>query len=209
MRTWGSIYRLNLETKAIRVRCNNEWLTRYRHLVKAKRQNGLIFLLWRLWIYSVSCTRIKSQEAGLIFRGDLGHREVDVGGEIVSYNFRHFKSPSQNAQPPTPFPEIFWGPSQSPHLAIHPPIHAAQSPPTHSSLNSDNSSRLSGSLPHYFMRCFLHYDLIFFILFPGAAVNSCWTQLAFNLLLDTEHNPVDPVGVPSTLSKWKLCRLML
>ena len=56
---------------------------------------------------------------GLIFR-DLGHREVDVGGEIVSYNFRCFKSPSQNLQPPTPFPEVFRGPSPAPHLAIHP-----------------------------------------------------------------------------------------
>ena len=48
-----------------------------------------------------------------------------MGGEIVSYNFRCFKSPSQNLQPPTPFPKVFRGPSPSPHLAIHPSIHAA------------------------------------------------------------------------------------
>lgn len=39
--------------------------------------------------------------------------------EVVRYDFRHFKSPSQKAQPPLPFPDVFRGPSQFPYLAPH------------------------------------------------------------------------------------------
>ena len=119
------------------------------------------FSLSRLWVHLAICSKIKSRVVGLIFR-DLGHREVDVGGEIVSYNFRCFKSLSQNLQPPTPFPEVFWGPSPSPHLALHPSIHAARFSPTHSSLNSGYSSCLGGSLLPCFMHCCLYLPSDYF-----------------------------------------------
>jgi len=189
---------------------------RHGHLVKAKRQNGLSFLsfvcfffffsLWRLWVHLAICSKIKSWVVGLIFR-DLGHREVDVGGEIVSYNFRCFKSPSQNLQPPTPFPKVFRGPSPSPHLAIHPSIHAARFSPTHSSLHSGCSSCLGGSLLYCFMHRCLYYHLIIFSLLPSAVVNSWQTQLAFYLLLNAKHSPVDSVGILNIPAKWKLYRL--
>ena len=167
------------------------------------------FSLSRLWVHLAICSKIKSWVVGLIFR-DLEHREVDVGGEIVSYNFRCFKSLSQNLQPPTPFPEVFWGPSPSPHLALHPSMHP---------------SMLLGSRLHtppwiqvtllvwvalcYPALCIVVCicRLIVFILLSNAVVNSWQTRLAFYLLLDTKRSPVDSVGISNIPAEWKLSRL--
>lgn len=125
--TWGSIYRLTLETKAICVKCNNGWWMAYRHLVKAKRQNWQeIFCSGRQWAHLVICTQVESGDR--IFRGELGKREDEVGGEIVSYNFRHFQSPSPPAHR---LPHSLPGPPVS-----TPGLGSARFPPTCASLNS-------------------------------------------------------------------------
>ena len=53
--------------------------------------------------------------------------------------------------------------------------------------------------------CICH--LIIFILLSNAVVNSWQTQLAFYLLLDTKHSPVDSAGISNIPAKWKLSRL--
>ena len=92
-------------------------------------------------------------------------------------------------------------------LPIWPSIHAARFSPTHSSLHSGCSSCLGGSLLYCFKHPCLYYHLIIFSLLPSAVVNSWQTQLAFYLLLNAKHSPVDSVGILNIPAKWKLYRL--
>lgn len=77
------------------------------------------FSLWRLWVHLAICSKIKNWVVGLIFR-DLGHREVDVGGEIVSYNFRSSSLSARICNLPPHFLKSFGDPL---HLPIWPSIH--------------------------------------------------------------------------------------
>lgn len=122
--------------------------------MQVRRQIRLDFLLWRLSTVG-DMYQNKYHEAGLIFRGYLGSRNVDVSSEIMSYNFRHFESLSQNIQSPTPIPRSLLGIISVPHLTSH----AAHFPPPRFSLDSGSSSHLSGSFQHCFMDCFaLSFD---------------------------------------------------
>lgn len=68
--------------------------------------------------YTGKCSKQRTGRQGS-FRGDVGREGLRCRCEIIGYDFRHFKSPSQSARAPILSLWSSWSLFTFPHLAFH------------------------------------------------------------------------------------------